>query len=79
MPTPLEGKTLPLEHCEEYDGAAEHFARHGCLPCCMGIPGALEYIQADLEAFQDRVRDFKYSHAMLADAAQAAAKIVEGC
>lgn len=55
---------LPLEYCAEYDAAAEHFARHGCLPDAMGVPGALTFIQADPEAFDVRVKDFKYAHAM---------------
>lgn len=64
MNTPLEGKTLPLEHVAEYDAAAEYFARHYRLPDCMGSPGALDYIQADPEAFQDRVRQCRYANAM---------------
>jgi hypothetical protein len=55
---------LPLEHLREYDGAAEHFARHGELPQCMGSPGAIDWIQSDPEAFEQRVREFQYGIAM---------------
>lgn len=55
---------LPIEHCREYDGAAEHFARHCELPQCMGSPGALDWIKSDPEAFEQRVRETKYGLAM---------------
>ncbi len=58
------GADLPIEYLREYDGAAEHYAKQGALPHCMGSPGALDYINADPEAFEQRVRDFKYAHAM---------------
>ncbi len=55
---------LPIEYLREYDGAAEHFAKQGTLPDLMGSPGAIDYINADPEAFEERVRDFKYAIAM---------------
>lgn len=58
---------LPLEHCSEYDSAAEWCAKRGFkgtvgdpLPCNMETNGALKYIQADPEAFERRVREFAY-------------------
>ena len=62
MKLELQDPTLPLEHCAEYDAAAEYFARHNKLPDCMGSPGAIDYINADPEAFEQRVREFKYAH-----------------
>lgn len=59
-----ESMELPLEFVREYDGAAEHFARNNKLPEAMGSPGALDYINADTEAFDQRVREFRYAHAM---------------
>ena len=59
-----ENVELPLEHCAEYDGAAEYFAKHNRLPECMGSPGAIDCIQADPEAFKDRVKLFKYAQSM---------------
>ena len=55
---------LPIKHCCEYDGAAEHFARHGELPQAMGSPGAIDWIEADPEAFEQRVNEMKYALAM---------------
>ena len=62
---------LPLEHASEYDSAAEWCARRGLsgaigtrLPEAMETYGALQYIQADPEAFEQRVRDFAYEIAM---------------
>ena len=55
---------LPLQFLDEYDGAADCYARTGELPRNMGSPGALDYIQADPEAFKERVRDIKYAIAM---------------
>jgi hypothetical protein len=62
---------LPLEHCAEYDAAAEHCARRGLrgaigdpLPANMDANGALAWINADPEAFQERVRQFAYGLAM---------------
>lgn len=55
---------LPLEHCKEYDAAAEYFARFNKLPMCMNANGALLYIQSDTEAFEQRVKQFKYEMAM---------------
>ncbi len=55
---------LPPDYLREYDGAAEHFAKQGELPACMGSPGAIDYINADPEAFEQRVNDFKYAMAM---------------
>jgi len=60
-----DSKELPLEHCEEYDAAAEYFAKHNRLPDCMGIPGAIKYINADPEAFHERVKQCRYANAML--------------
>lgn len=64
MTTPLEGLDLPLEHCREYDAAAEHCARTGTLPKNMASPGAIDYIQDDPEAFELRVKGFRYAIAM---------------
>lgn len=62
---------LPLEHLAEYDGAAEWCAAKGLkgnpgdpLPENMHTDGAWKYIQADPEAFQDRVRECAYARAM---------------
>lgn len=69
--TTLSGETLPLEHCAEYDAAAEWCAIRGlkgaigdALPQNMASDGALRYIQADPESFQERVRQFAYAQAM---------------
>lgn len=69
--TPLLGLELPLEHCAEYDGAAEWCALRGLkgaigdpLPANMDPQGALLYINADTEAFQERVRQCAYALAM---------------
>jgi hypothetical protein len=59
-----ETTPLPLEHVREYDGAAEHYARHGAMPLNMGSPGAIDWINADPEAFDKRVREFRYAQAM---------------
>jgi hypothetical protein len=62
---------LPLEHCAEYDAAAHWCALRGLtgkvgdpLPRNMGNDGALRYINADPEAFQERVRQCAYALAM---------------
>ena len=55
---------MPLGFLREYDGAAERFARTGNLPDAMGSPGAIDWINNDPEAFQERVREFRYAHAM---------------
>ena len=67
MATPLPGANLPLEYLHEYDDAALDLARRGLtgaisdpLPPSMGSPGALDYIQADPEAFQKRIREMAY-------------------
>lgn len=69
--TPLEGIALPLEHVVEYDSAALWCAVRGFagavgdpLPANMAVDGALRNIQADPEAFQQRVREFKYALSM---------------
>lgn len=63
--------TLPLEHCAEYDAAAEYLAQRGLagdigdpLPPNMASSGALKWIQADPEAFQERVRQCAYARSM---------------
>lgn len=62
---------LPLEHCAEYDSAAEWCAKRGLsgkigdpLPANMSAGGALKYINADPESFQRRVREMAYGIAM---------------
>ncbi len=62
---------LPLEHCAEYDAAADWCAARGLtgaigdpLPANMATDGALLWIQADPEAFQERVRQCAYARAM---------------
>lgn len=62
---------LPLEHTREYDSAAEWCARKGLkgeigdpLPANMNANGALKWINADPESFQERVRQFAYGMAM---------------
>ena len=55
---------LPLEHLEEYQAAAVYHARMGILPDCMGSPGAIDYINADPEAFEAEVRLVKYAISM---------------
>jgi len=62
---------LPIEHAREYSAAAEWCARRGLkgrlgdpLPCNMGSPGAVDYIDADPEAFEDEVRRCAYMLAM---------------
>lgn len=69
-PLPL-GEPLPLEYCQEYDGAAKWCAERSLkgnigdpLPDAMAIDGALAYIQADPESFQERVRQCAYALAM---------------
>lgn len=69
----LLDESLPLEHCNEYDAAAEWCARRGLsgkvgtpLPANMAADGALKYIQADPEAFEERVRQSAYAIAMSA-------------
>jgi hypothetical protein len=64
-------KELPLEHIAEYDNAAQWCAQRGLtgkpgdpLPENMGTPGAIEYIQADPESFEERVREFAYANAV---------------
>lgn len=57
----MSDSTLPLEHLEEYTAAANYFARLGRLPDCMGSPGAIDYINADPEAFERDVRLEKYA------------------
>ena len=71
MKTPLEGLELPTEHIREYDAVAEHCAFRGLrgaigdpLPLNMNPQGALRYINADPEAFQERVRQYAYGLAM---------------
>lgn len=64
MSTPLAGRSLPLEHCAEYDSAAHWFVLTGHLPANMGSPGAIDAIQADPEAFQERVKQVRYARAM---------------
>jgi hypothetical protein len=63
--------SLPLAHCAEYDSAAEWCAKRGIkgeigapLPANMATDGALKWIQADPESFQERVRQFAYGLAM---------------
>ena len=62
---------LPLELLSEYDGAARWCAIKGlkgvpgdALPDNMDSDGALRWINADPEAFQERVRQFAYARAM---------------
>lgn len=64
-------EVLPLEHATEYDAAALWCAKRGYkgnyaspLPPNMASDGALRYIQADPEAFQQRVREMAYGLAM---------------
>lgn len=64
-------RELPIEHCEEYDAAAEWCAARGYkgeagdpLPDNMAANGALRWIQADPEAFAQRVREFAYAKSM---------------
>jgi hypothetical protein len=66
MTTPLPNHLL-----REYDGAAEHCARRGLkgvpgdeLPANMATDGALRWINADPEAFEERVRQIAYGLAM---------------
>lgn len=65
------GTSLPIELCAEYDAAAEWCAKRGlkgsigdALPLNMDSDGALCCINADPEAFQERVRQFAYALAM---------------
>ena len=65
------GTSLPIEHCTEYDAAAEWCAKRGlkgsigdALPLNMDSDGALRWINSDPEAFQERVRQFAYALAM---------------
>jgi hypothetical protein len=69
MKTTNELGPLPIEHTSEYDAAAEHYARTAQLPDCMGSPGALDWINADPEAFFSRVNEFHYAFAMELSAA----------
>lgn len=62
---------LPLHLCREYDSAAEWCARRDLkgeigdsLPLNMDPDGALKYINADPEAFQERVRQCAYALSM---------------
>lgn len=62
---------LPIELCSEYDAAAEYCARLGLtgevgdpLPPNMDSDGALWWINAAPEAFQQRVRECAYWIAM---------------
>ena len=62
---------LPLKYIREYDDAALWCAHKGYkgaigdpLPPNMGSPGAIDYIQADPEAFEQRVRQCAYMLAM---------------
>lgn len=62
---------LPCVHVAEYDAAAEWSAKRGlkglkgdALPLNMASDGALKYIQADPEAFRERVKQFAYALAM---------------
>lgn len=66
-----EDMSLPIEHCAEYDSAAEWCAIRGLkgkvgdpLPANMDPNGALKYINADPESFEKRVRQFAYARAM---------------
>ncbi len=61
---------LPLEHCAEYDSAANWCTLRGIkgnagdpLPPNMNPDSALYYINADPEAFQERVRQCAYAMA----------------
>jgi len=56
--------TLPIEHCAEYDAAAEWYAKYSELPANMAIPGAITSINDDPEAFFERVKAFQYALAM---------------
>jgi len=63
--------SLPLELLPEYDGAARWCAQRGltgkigdALPENMDSDGALRWINADPEAFIERVRQFAYAIAM---------------
>jgi hypothetical protein len=62
--TALQGKELPLEHLTEYTAAAEYYAIHNKLPECMGVPGAIEYIEDDPDSFIQEVRNCQYANAM---------------
>lgn len=62
---------LPAEHLAEYDAAAQWCATRGIkgnvgdtLPPNMATDGALRFIQADPEAFQERIRQCAYALAM---------------
>ena len=57
-------QTLPIEHLEEYNAACAYYARHGKLPDLMGNPGAIDYINADPEAFAHDVKADCYTLAM---------------
>ena len=63
-------KHLPIEFIAEYDSAAMHGARQRLqskpesLPILMCEPGAITYIEADPEAFEERVRETCYALAM---------------
>lgn len=62
---------LPIEHAEEYDHLARHCADFGLsgdvgtvLPDGLFSPGAIDYINADPEAFAQRVKEFAYGRSM---------------
>lgn len=62
---------LPIDCLSEYDSAAQWCARRGLtgavgdpLPNLMDSDGALKWINAHPEAFQQRVKDFAYMMAM---------------
>mgnify|MGYP001615093931 CR=1 FL=1 len=56
--------SLPIELTGEYDAAAEYYSKTGKLPLNMDFNGALKFIKGDPDAFQERVKDFQYAHAM---------------
>lgn len=67
----MKNNSLPLDLCAEYDAAARWCAERGFagnvgdpLPAIMDTQGALQYINADPEAFQARVKEFAYARAM---------------
>jgi hypothetical protein len=66
-----DGDQLPAELLTEYDGAAQWCAQRGLtgkvgdpLLANMSASGALKYINADPEAFEQRVKEFAYALAM---------------
>jgi len=52
---------LPDKFKREYDEAAEHYVKHGEIPHLMPSPGAYDWIQADPEAFFERIKQFRYA------------------